>query len=46
MPGSPQYPSERVAQKSYESGGVQSGTAPKDIAGKEEVKTERAGTGK
>ncbi len=43
MPGSPQYPSDRVAQKSYEAGPVEQGNAPKDIAGKEEVKTERAG---
>ena len=42
MPGE-NYPKERVAKPGYESGGVQSGTAPKDIAGKEEVKTERAG---
>lgn len=43
MPGSPQYPSDRVAQKSYESGGVQSGLPAVSEAGKEEVKTERAG---
>lgn len=43
MPGSPQYPSDRVAQKSYESGGVQQGNTPKDVQGKEEVKTERCG---
>lgn len=43
MPGSTEYPKDRIAQKSYEKGEVKSNTAPKDIAGKEEVKTERAG---
>jgi hypothetical protein len=47
MPGSEQYPKDRVAQKSYESGGVEkSGNAPKDVGGKESMKTGRAGGGK
>ena len=45
MPGE-YYPKERVAMPKYESGPVKSGLPAKSEAGKESVKTERAGGGK
>ena len=46
MPGSTEYPKDRIAQKSYEKGPVKQGNEPKDIAGTEKVETHRAGEGK
>lgn len=43
MPGSEQYPKDRVAQKSYEKGGVTEGIKDRPIDGKENMKTGRAG---
>jgi hypothetical protein len=43
MPGGQGYPKDRVAMPKYETGGVEQGNAPKDIAGKESVHTERVG---
>ena len=45
MPGK-DYPSDRVAQKSYEKGDVKSGLPAVQEAGKEKVETHRAGEGK
>ena len=43
MPGTSQYPKDRVAQPSHESGQVKSGLPTAKIEGKETVKAGRAG---
>jgi hypothetical protein len=46
MPGGPNYPKDRVASTKYEKGGVRQGNKSVSNAGKESVKTGRAGKGK